>query len=483
MIKTGAQYIAEMKKMRPNVYKWGKLIEDVTTNPATAAHIKNVAMWYDKSCDPATEALYTTTSFLSGKKAHRWNTLMTTADDVFGNENMKRDGYRSCGSCMGPVCAGWTVMNALWGTTYDLDAANGTNYHERLKNFMIYAEEHALSMAGALTDAKGNRALKPSDQEDPDAYLHVESQDEKGVYISGYKIQICGVVGAQYIMVMPTSGLKEGNEKFAIAAAIPRDAEGLTIVETRRPSDGRMEEEGWDGIKSGTTQAYLIFDKVFVPHEHVFMNGEVKGAGSVIGNFTSLYRACIGGCVAGQGDVMIGAALGMARANGLTQRAFQDKLTQMAINNETTYSCGAGAIYAGRQHKSGAWYPNALLAHVNKVHVAALPFETRMLAQEISGGITETGCIPSYADMMNPEYGQKLLASMNAGVGGADRVKMARLVEWLTVGGGIPGCMHGGGSPDTAKAVVKGATKWDSYVDYARVLANVESPLKEEKKK
>lgn len=483
MIKTGAQYIAEMKKMRPNVYKWGKLIEDVTTNPATAAHIRNVAMWYDKSCDPATEALYTTTSFLSGKKAHRWNTLMTTADDVFGNENMKRDGYRSCGSCMGPVCAGWTVMNALWGTTYDLDAANGTNYHERLKNFMMYAEEHALSMAGALTDAKGNRALKPSDQEDPDAYLHVESQDEKGVYISGYKIQICGVVGAQYIMVMPTSGLKEGNEKFAIAAAIPRDAEGLTIVETRRPSDGRMEEEGWDGIKSGTTQAYLIFDKVFVPHEHVFMNGEVKGAGSVIGNFTSLYRACIGGCVAGQGDVMIGAALGMARANGLTQKAFQDKLTQMAINNETTYSCGAGAIYAGRQHKSGAWYPNALLAHVNKVHVAALPFETRMLAQEISGGITETGCIPSYADMMNPEYGQKLLASMNAGVGGADRVKMARLVEWLTVGGGIPGCMHGGGSPDTAKAVVKGATKWDSYVDYARALANVESPLKEEKKK
>lgn len=482
MIKTGAQYIAEMKKMRPNIYKWGKLIEDVTTNPATAAHIKNVAMWYDKSCDPATESIYTTTSFLSGKKAHRWNTLMTTPDDVFGNENMKRDGYRSCGSCMGPVCAGWTVLNALWGATYDLDAANGTDYHERLKKFMLFAEEHALSMAGALTDAKGSRALKPCDQEDPDAYLHVESQDEKGVYLSGCKIQICGVAGAQYIMVMPTSGLKEGNEKFAIAAAIPRDAEGLTIVETRRPSDERMEEEGWDGIKSGTTQSYLIFDRVFVPHDHVFMNGEVRGAGSVVGNFTALYRAAIGGCVAGQGDVMIGAALGMARANGLTQKPFQDKLTQMAINNETTYSCGAGAIYAGRQHKSGAWYPNALLAHVNKVHVAALPFQTRMLAQEISGGITETGCIPSYADMTSPVYGEKLLAAMKAGVNGADRVKMARLVEWLTVGGGIPGCMHGGGSPDTAKAVVKGATKWDAYVEYARSLAQVESPLKEEKK-
>ena len=482
-LKTGAQYIAEMKKMRPNVYKWGRLIEDVTTDPATAAHIKNVAMWYDKSNDPKTQDLYTTISALSGKRAHRWNTLMTCPEDVRGNEDMKRDGYRSCGSCMGPVCAGWTVMNAAYGPTYDMDVELGTNYHERLKNFMMFAEEHALSMAGALTDAKGDRSKKPNEQENDDVYLHVSKQDEKGVYLSGYKIQICGTAGAQYVMVMPTSGLKPGQEKYAIVAAIPRDAEGLTIVETRRPSDCRVEEEGWDGIKSGTTQGFLLFDNVFVPHEHVFLNGEVKYAGAILGNFTSIYRAAIGGCVAGQGDVMIGAALGMARANGLTQKAFQDKLTQMAINNETTYAGGLGAIYAGKQHPAGAWYPNALLPHVNKIHVALLPWQTKQLAQEISGGVTETGCMPSYKDMMNPEYGPKLIESMSAAVGGEDRTKMARLVEWLTVGSGIPGCMHGGGSPDTAKAVVKGATKWDTYVDYARNLANVEAPLKEEKKK
>ena len=104
-----------------------------------------------------------------------------------------------------------------------------------------------------------------------------------------------------------------------------------------------------------------------------------------------------------------------------------------------------------------------------------------MLAQEISGGIAETGCIPSYKDLMSPLYGRTLTAQIRSI--GADRVKMARLVEWLTIGGGVPGCMHGGGSPDTAKMVVKVATKWDKYVDYARELADVESPLKEEKKK
>ncbi|GAB1475673.1 4-hydroxyphenylacetate 3-hydroxylase family protein [Bacillota bacterium] len=482
-MKTGAQYIEEMKKMRPNVYKWGELIEDVTTHPATRAHIMTVAKWYDNSFDPEKEALYTTTSKLTGQKAHRWNTLMASAEDVHGNALMKRDGYRTCGSCMGPVCAGWTVINALWGVTYDMDKELGTDYHERLKKFALFAEEKALSLSGALTDAKGNRALKPSQQDNLDMYLHVSETRPDGVVIRGFKNQICGAVGSQYIMVMPTTGLGEGEEPFAIAAAIPRDAEGLTLVETRRPSDDRTEKEGWDGIKSGTTQAYLIFDDVFVPNENIFMNGETKSAGAAVGNFTAVYRAAIGACVAGQGDVMIGAAIGMARANGLTQKPFQDKLTQMAINNETTYGLGVGAIYCGKGHPSGAYYPNPLLAHVNKVHVATLPYDTKVLAQEISGGIAETGCIPSYEDLMSPLYGDKLLESLRSGVSGADRVKMARLVEWLTIGGGVPGCMHGGGSPDTAKMVVKVATKWDKYVDYARELADVESPLKEEKKK
>ena len=80
-LKTGAQYLEEMRAMRPNVYKYGKLIEDPVTDPITAAHLKQVAMWYDRSNDPAYEDIFTTTSYLSGQKAHRWNTIMTKMED------------------------------------------------------------------------------------------------------------------------------------------------------------------------------------------------------------------------------------------------------------------------------------------------------------------------------------------------------------------------------------------------------------------
>ena len=478
-LKTGEQYIEEMRQMRPNVYKWGKLLGDVTLHPATASAVKTVAGCYDASFEPETRELYTADSWLTGQKAHRWNTIQTEPNDIHYNALMKRDAYRKYGTCPGSNCAGWTIVNALWGVTYDMDIEYGTSYHDRLRKFAVFMEEKALATCGALTDAKGNRAKKASDQPDPDVYLRVVEQREDGIVINGYKTQICGAASSQYIIVCPTTAFTENEKDYCIACALPRDAEGVTLVETRKPSDNRGEEEGWDGIKSGTTQAYIIFDHVFIPNEYVFMNGEYKYTGQVIANFTAIYRSAIGACVAGQGDVMIGASLAIARTNGLTKKVFQDKLTKMSVNNETTFGLGLGAIYSGKKHVSGVYYPDPLLAHANKIHVASLPYETKILAQEISGGIAETGCIPSYLDLVSDDNGEKLLLALTAAAKPDDRVKLARLVEWLTVGAGIPGCLHGGGSPDTAKMVIRAATPWEKYVDYACVIAEVEDIPKE----
>ena len=478
-LKTGRQYIEEIKLMRPNVYKWGELIEDVTEHPATASAVKTVAGCYDASFDSGTEGVYTTVSMLTGKKAHRWNTIQTCPEDIRGNAEMKRDAYRKYGTCPGSNCAGWTIVNALWGVTYDMDATYGTSYHERLRDFAVFMEEKALATCGALTDAKGNRAKRAGEQDDPDVYLRVIEQRDDGIIINGFKAQICGAASSQYIIVCPTSVYGEEEKEYCVACAVPRDAEGVTLVETRKPSDTRIEEEGWDGIKSGTTQAYIIFDRVFVPNDMVFMNGEHDHTGALLSNFTAIYRAAIGACVAGQGDVMIGAALALARTNGLTRKVFQEKLVQMSVNNETTFGLGLGAIYSGYKHASGAWYPDSLLSHLNKIHVAKLPYETKMLAQEISGGIAETGCMPSYKDLTSPLIGEKLLEALTAATNAEDRIKLARLVEWLTVGAGIPGCMHGGGSPDTAKMVIRSATPWEQYVDLACKLADVSEPPKE----
>jgi 4-hydroxybutyryl-CoA dehydratase/vinylacetyl-CoA-Delta-isomerase len=479
-VKSREEYLSALKELRPNIYKFGELIEDVTTHPATKRVVESHARNYDAANDPELANIYTTTSVFSGERILRWNSMMQSADDLIANMRMKRQNFRRSGSCTGGVCVGWNAQNVMWAVTYDMDREFGTDYQQRLREWILSAQNQGLSVAGALTDAKGDRSLKPWQQPDLDANVRVVEVKDDGIVIRGAKVMIAGTAAAQEIFLLPGGIYGEADQDFAVACVVPRDIEGLTIVETTHPSDRRELEETaeYEVPDTGTTQGLLFFEDVFVPNERVFMCREYKYTAKVIGFFTATYRACIGACVSGQGDVMIGASALMARANGLSTKVFMDKLVDMSINNQVTYGLGAGACAMGAGHPSGSWFADPLTAHTNKVMVSRLPYETKRLAQDIGGGIVETGCMPSYKDLSDPEYGHLLEKYLKAGpCSSTTRFKAARLTEWLTVGAGVPGCMHGGGSPDGARLVVRFKTPINEYVDYARMLMRIEEDV------
>jgi len=481
-LKSRKEYLAALRKMRPNIYKFGELIEDVTAHPATRRTVESHCMSFDAASDPELADIYSTTSIFTGKMIMRWNSMMQSSADLITNMKMKRQNYRRTGTCSGAVCVGWTAQNVLWAVTEDIDEEYGTDYQDRLKKWILQAQENGLTVAGALTDAKGNRGLKPSQQPDPDTILRVVEMKDNGIVIRGAKHMICGTAASQEIFLLPGGVYKEEDQDFAVACVVPRDIDGLTIVEATRPGDRRDLEDTADGEvpNTGITQGYLFFDDVFVPNDRVFMCKEWKYTGRFIQYFTANYRACIGACVAGQGDVMIGAAMLMARANGLSTKVFANKLVDMSVNNQVTYGLGVGACALGSQHSSGSFFADPLSAHTNKVMVATLPYETKRLNQEIGGGIVETGCMPSFQDFNNPEYGHLIQKYLKAGDCSAEsRYKAARLSEWLTIGGGVPGCMHGGGSPDGAKLVVRFTTPMEEYADYASKIMDIGEEIPE----
>lgn len=485
-LKTREDYLEALKKMRPNIYKFGELIEDVTTHPATKRTVESHCLSYDASHDPELAEMYTTTSVFTGNKIHRWNSMMQSAEDLVGNMNIKRQNYRRTGTCSGGVCVGWNAQNVLWAVTQEIDAKNGSEYQNRLKNWILHAEETGITVAGALTDAKGDRSLKPSQQANPDSNLRIKEIREDGIVIRGAKFMICATAASQEVFLLPGGIYGEEDKDYALACVIPRDIEGLTIVEATRPSDQRdLEDTDASEVpNTGITQGLLLFNDVFVPNERVFMAGEWEFTKQFIQYFTANYRACIGACVAGQGDVMVGASTLMARANGLSSKTFMDKLINMSINNQVTFGLGVGACTLGKVHASGSFFADPLTAHTNKVMVATLPYETKRLTQEIGGGIVETGCMPSAKDLSHPEYGELLNQYYQAGsVSAKSRLKTARLSEWLTIGGGVPGCMHGGGSPDGAKLTVRFTTPFEEYADYARKIMDIQEEIPDPQKK
>lgn len=484
-MRTGKEYKESLRKMRANIYKFGELIKDVTTHPATRRTVEGHAQIFDASFKSEYRKVLTTDSNLTSERVSRYLSIIRNADDMIANVRMKRLMFNLTGTCTGGRCAGFNAINAMWATTYDIDKDLGTEYHSSLKKWLTDAQKRDITLAGALTDPKGDRTKSPSMQKDPDMNLHIVGKNDDGIVVRGAKVMICGVAAANEIFVMPGMGYKEDDKDYAVSFVVPRDIEGLTIVETRRPSDHRELEEGFDipVELGGITQAYLLFEDVVVPWKRVFMAGEYKYSSRAVMNFIAPYRAAIGGCVAGQGDVMIGASVLMARANGLSEKVFRDKIIEMIINNETTFGMGIAAGVLGRKHPSGVWIPDLLLSNVNKVQVSRLPYDTKRLVQDIAGGIGETGCLPSFKDINDSRYGRLLKKYLKANCSGETRAKIARLIEWLTIGAGVPGCMHGGGSPDGAKLVINAEVDIDHYVELAKQLIGIKENIEVDSRK
>ncbi len=264
-MKTSKEYKESLRKMRPNIYKFGELINDVTTHPATKRSIEGHAQIFDAAQKPEYKDILTTTSHFTGEPISRYLSIVQGPEDMIANVRMKRLMFNLTGTCTGGRCVGFNAINAMWATTYDIDKEQGTDYHKRLQTWLKDAQKRDITLAGALTDAKGDRSKTPSQQCDPDLSLHVVEKRKDGIIVRGAKVMICGVAAANEIFVMPGTGYKEEDKDYAISFVIPRDIEHLTIIETRRPNDTREQEEGFDAPveNGGITQSYLLFEDVF----------------------------------------------------------------------------------------------------------------------------------------------------------------------------------------------------------------------------
>jgi 4-hydroxybutyryl-CoA dehydratase/vinylacetyl-CoA-Delta-isomerase len=75
-LKTAEEYKQSLRKMRPNIYKFGELIQDVTTHKATRNTIEGHAQIFSAQNNPEYSKLLTTTSHLIGEKISRYLSLI-----------------------------------------------------------------------------------------------------------------------------------------------------------------------------------------------------------------------------------------------------------------------------------------------------------------------------------------------------------------------------------------------------------------------
>ncbi|MCT4594115.1 MAG: 4-hydroxyphenylacetate 3-hydroxylase family protein [Anaeromicrobium sp.] len=481
-LMTKEQYLQSLRELKPKVYLFGELVDNPVDHPIIRPSINSVAMTYELAQDPEYVDLMTATSNLTGEQVNRFTHLHQSTDDLRKKVKMLRLLGQKTGSCF-QRCVGMDAFNATYSTTFEVDQAHGTKYHENFKKYLEFVQENDLVIDGAMTDPKGNRGLAPSKQADPDLFLRVVERREDGIVVRGAKAHQTGSINSHEHLIMPTIAMREGDEDYAVAFAIPTNAEGLYMIYGRQSCDLRKLEEGADvdlGNKQfGGQEALVVFDDVFVPNDRIFLNGEVEFAGMLVERFAGYHRQSYGGCKVGVGDVLIGAAALAAEMNGAQKASHvKDKLIEMTHLNETLYCCGIACSAEGHQTKAGNYQIDLLLANICKQNVTRFPYEITRLAEDIAGGLMVT--MPSEKDFKHPEIGhicEKYFKGVDS-VPTEHRMRVLRLIENMTLGSAAVGyrteSMHGAGSPQAQRIMIARQGNLEHKKNLARKLARVD---------
>lgn len=479
-LMTGEQYIESMRKLNMQVYMFGEKVDNPVDHPILRPSLNSVRMTYDLAQMPEYQDVMTAISPETGERINRFTHIHRSPEDLVKKVKMQRLLGQKTASCF-QRCVGMDAFNAIYSTTFEVDKAHGTHYHENFKKFMLYCQEKDFTVDGAMTDPKGDRNLPPHKQADPDLFLHIVERRPDGIVVRGAKAHQTGIINSQEVVVMPTIAMGPDDKDYAVSFAVPTDAKGITLIIGRQSCDTRkMENSPMDtgNEEFGGVEALVVFDDVFVPNDRIFLNGEHEFAGMLVERFAGYHRQSYGGCKVGVGDVLIGAAAVAAEYNGVAKAShIKDKLIEMTHLNETLYCCGIACSSEGRATESGNYLIDLLLANVCKQNVTRFPYEITRLAEDIAGGLVVTA--PSEKDLRSPAVGHlvdKYFRGVNK-VSTENRLRILRLIENLTLGTAAVGyrteSMHGAGSPQAQRIMISRQGNLAMKKELAKQLAHI----------
>lgn len=479
-IHTPDDYLTSLRGRHIDVHLFGEKIADPVDHPIIRPSINALAKSYQLAIDEP--ALATAYSDLIDAPVNRFLHIVASPQELVMKSRMQRKMGQLTGTCF-QRCTGLDAISVLHSITHDIDAKHGTAYHARFITFLKQAQRNNLLIAAGMTDPKGDRSKRPSEQIDPDLFMHVTKRDAGGIYVTGAKAHMTGGLNSHWICVMPTMNLGPDDKDYAVVGMIPTDSPNLTFIYGRQSCDTRALEAGSidkGNAEYGGQEVLVVFDNVFIPHEHVFMDGEYEFAQEMVARFTSYHRASYV-CKTGLGDVMVGAAAAIAEFNGADGAShIKDKLVEMTHLNETIYSSAVASAYEAKPLASGIFMNDQMLANVCKQNVTRFPYEISRLAQDIAGGLLVT--MPSEKDFDDETTGPMLRKYLKGrgNVPVEHRQRMLRLIENMTLGrnavGYLTESMHGAGSPQAQRIQILRGMEVERKRGYAEALAGIAYP-------
>ncbi len=343
---TAQEYCESLREYKPAVYVRGERVENVVDHPQLAPGVNALGLCYDFAHQAEHREYALATQHTSGQTVNRFVHINRDAEDLL----CKLEYVRALCQLTGCAMRYLTMdgLNALYQSAYRIDATHNTDYGPRLLEQMHRIQNQDLTVGIAMTDAKGDRSLRPYEQPKPDSHVRIVARRPDGIEISGVKAIVTAAPYVHELFVLPGRSMEREDKDFAVACQVPIDAEGLTII--ARPAGRPGDDSARFSRHFGQSTGVCVFEKVFVPYDRVYMCGEWEHSEHLTKTYANHHRHTCIGARAGFGDLLIGASAMMIETNGLDVRAephLRESMVDLIKTVESFYACGVSASVYG----------------------------------------------------------------------------------------------------------------------------------------
>ena len=277
--RTGAEYLAGLKRQEREIWMDGRRVEDVTEFPGLANGARSIAHLYDMQHEGAAACPMTYSSPTTGDPVGLSFLTPKTKEDLARRREMMSQWAHASYGMMGrtPDFLNATIMSMA--AAGDFFGEHRPEFKKNVIDYYEHARDNDLCMTHTLVNLQRNRAPSATSMNySTDVALHVVKETDAGLVIRGPRVLATLGPLSDEIMVYPTrSSLLARDEdahKYAFAFAVPCGIDGLKFICRESFDLGKSHFDHPLGSRFEEMDAIVFFDDVLVPWERVFMYGD-----------------------------------------------------------------------------------------------------------------------------------------------------------------------------------------------------------------
>lgn len=271
-MRTGAQFLDDLRRGERAIFVDGERIKDPTSHPAFRAGARQIAKLYDFAADPANRELMTFEVPETGGRALRCYQIPRSLEDLAAKRRSAEAWAEQTFGLMGRTpdhvgnfFTGYAAKPQVFARREQSFANNLTTFYRHIRDTHQY-------VTYAIVPPQIDRSKPAHQQDDPTLYAGVVKETDGGIYLKGGQQLATGGVYSDWLQVSVIHPLQPGDEAYAFNVAIPMSAPGLKLY-PRRPFALNHSDPAEYPLSSrfDETDCFIVLDNVFVPWENVFV--------------------------------------------------------------------------------------------------------------------------------------------------------------------------------------------------------------------